>query len=127
MASVNKVILIGRLGRDPESRVTAQGDSMVNFSLATDSGRGEKKTTTWHRVVCYKQPAEFIKNYIKKGDPLYLEGTIINREWDDKSGNKKQITEIKAYTVESLGSKQSASPSRYTPGEDREPDDDLPF
>ena len=82
MASVNKVILIGRLGRDPESRVTAQGDSMVNFSLATDSGRGEKKTTTWHRVVCYKQPAEFIKTYVKKGDPLYLEGTIINREWD---------------------------------------------
>ena len=127
MASLNKAHLIGRLGKDPDVRATSKGETVVSFSFATDSGYGDKKTTEWHKVVCFGKPADFIKNYIKKGDPLYLEGTIVYREYVDKSGIKRRVTEIKAYSVQSLGSKPTESSTTYSPGEDQDSDPYIPF
>ena len=123
MASVNKAILVGHVGKDPEIRSTSSGDTVASFSLATNSGYGEKKTTDWHNVTVFGKPADFVRNYVKKGAQLYVEGPIRTRSYDDKSGNKKYITEIKAYTVQALGQKES-SPQQYEPGTDDGP---IPF
>ncbi len=123
MASVNKAILVGHVGKDPDIRATSSGDTVASFSLATNTGYGENKTTDWHNVSVFGKSADFVRNYVKKGAQVYVEGSIRNRSYVDKSGNKKYVTEIKAFTVQALGQKES-SPQQYEPGADDGP---IPF
>jgi len=108
--SVNKVILVGRLGRDPETRFTGGGQPVCNFSLATDesfkSRSGERqKRTEWHKIVLWGKLAEISQQYLKKGTQVYIEGRIQTRQWDDKQGQKKTTTEIVANVMRMLGSR----------------------
>jgi single-strand DNA-binding protein len=108
MAGVNKVILIGNLGKDPELRYTPGGQPVATFSLATTERRTDKngqrkETTEWHNIVVFGKTAEIVNQYLKKGRSCYLEGKITNRSWDDRDGNKKYKTEIIANTVQFLG------------------------
>ena len=102
MASVNKAILLGHVGKEPDIRTTSSGDTVASFSLATNSGYGDNKTTDWHNVIFFGKTADFIKDYVKKGAQLYVEGRIANRNYVDKNGIKKYVTEIKGYSVQSL-------------------------
>ena len=100
MASVNKVILIGNLGRDPELRYTPGGQAVANFTLATNerfsSKDGEKQERTeWHRVEVFGKTAQIVRDYCSKGKPVYLEGSIKYDEWTDKDGNKRNMTKIR--------------------------------
>lgn len=143
--SVNKAILIGRLGKDPDLRYTPAGKAVASFSLATSerwSGQdGEKKeATTWHNIVAWGRQAEVLKEYMHKGSQIYIEGRISNRSYDDKEGNKKYISEVVVQNFQFLDSKSSGSGSQAAneqqapagappappagPGSD---DDDLPF
>lgn len=112
MASVNKVILIGNLGADPETRYTASGDAVCNIRLATteswkDKASGEKREITeWHRVVFYRKLAEIAGQYLKKGSQVYIEGRIKTRKWQDKEGQDRYTTEIEAADMTMLGSRQ---------------------
>jgi single-strand DNA-binding protein len=97
--SVNKVILVGRLGRDPETRYTSGGQAVCNFTMATDESyrdrAGERqKRTEWHRIVLWAKLAEISQQYLKKGMLVYIEGRIQTRQWDDREGNKRTTTEI---------------------------------
>src|SRR5574343_1104110 len=102
MASVNKVILVGNLGRDPEVRYTASGDAMCNLSLATtdtwkDKATGEKKDQTeWHRISLFGRQAEIAGQYLKKGSQIYVEGSLRTRKWQDQNGQERYSTEIRA-------------------------------
>lgn len=109
MASVNKVILVGHVGKEPEFRETKSGDTIANFSLATNSGYGDKKTTDWHKVVFFGKTADVIKKYVNKGDQIYIEGRISNRSYDDKEGVKRYVTEITGSIMQMFGSKSSSS------------------
>ncbi|AJP48760.1 single-stranded DNA-binding protein [Rugosibacter aromaticivorans] len=115
MASVNKVILVGNLGKDPESRYMPNGDAVVNITLATtdtwkDKGTGEKKEATeWHRVVFFRKLAEIAGQYLKKGSQVYIEGSLKTRKWQDKEGQDRYTTEIVADTMQMLGSRQGMS------------------
>ncbi|HTU33929.1 MAG TPA: single-stranded DNA-binding protein [Candidatus Acidoferrum sp.] len=106
---VNKVILVGRLGRDPETRYTSSGQAVCNFTMATDesfkSRSGEKQQRTeWHRIVMWSKLAEIAQQYLKKGQLVYIEGRLQTRQWDDKrDGSKKQTTEIVANSMKMLG------------------------
>jgi single-strand DNA-binding protein len=106
--SVNKAILVGRLGRDPETRFTGGGQAVANFSLATDrsykdrNGETQKKTE-WHKIVAWGKLAEIIQKYVKKGALIYIEGRIETREWQDKEGQKRYSTEIVANEMRMLG------------------------
>ena len=106
---VNKVILVGRLGRDPETRYTSSGQAVCNFSMATDenfkSRSGERQTRTeWHRIVMWGKLAEIAQQYLKKGQLVYIEGRLQTRQWDDKrDGSKKQSTEVVANAMKMLG------------------------
>ncbi len=112
--SVNKAILVGRLGKDPETRYTPSGQGVCNFSLATDESfkdrNGERqKRTEWHRVVLWGKLAEIAQQYLKKGSLVYIEGRIQTRQWDDKnSGQKRYSTEIVGSTMKMLGSKSES-------------------
>jgi single-strand DNA-binding protein len=112
MASLNKVMIIGNLGKDPEVRYTADGMAIANFSLATtsswkDKNTGEKKEETeWHRVAFYGKIAEVIGQYAKKGRPLYVEGRLKTRKWTDKDGVEKYTTEIIGDQMQLLGSRE---------------------
>ena len=116
MASVNKAILIGHLGKDPETRYMANGDAVCSFSLATseswkDKASGEKKEQTeWHRVVLFRQLAEIAEKYLKKGALVYIEGAIKTRKWQDKSGQDRYSTEIHGNEMRMLGGKGSDAP-----------------
>ena len=108
MAGVNKVILIGNLGRDPELRYTASGTAVANFTLATtenirtkDGGREDR--TEWHRIVAWARTAELCAQYLSKGRSVYIDGRLQTREWEDKEGQKRRTTEIVANTVQFLG------------------------
>jgi single-strand DNA-binding protein len=106
--SVNKVILVGRLGRDPETRYTGGGQAVANFSIATDETykdrNGEKqKRTEWHKIVVWGKQAEIAQQYLKKGSLLFLEGRIQSREWQDKEGQKRTSFEIVASNFRMLG------------------------
>ncbi len=106
--SVNKVILVGRLGRDPETRYTSSGQAVCNFSLATDETykdrAGERqKRTEWHKIVVWGKQAEIAQQYLRKGALLYLEGRIQTRQWDDREGQKHTSTEIVASNFRMLG------------------------
>jgi len=100
--SVNKVILVGRLGRDPELKYTASGTPFCRFSLATDDtwndkGSGERQERTeWHSIVAWDRLAEICNQYLTKGKLVYIEGSLQTREWDDQDGNKRKTTEIRA-------------------------------
>ena len=107
--SVNKVILVGRLGRDPETRYTSGGQAVANFTLATDetykdhSGERQKRTE-WHRVVLWGKLAEIAQQYLKKGQLVYIEGRIQTRQWEDKrDGQKRTTTEIVGNVMRMLG------------------------
>jgi single-strand DNA-binding protein len=100
MASVNKVILIGNVGRDPEIRYTQSGDPIANFTLATnevwnDKSGQKQERTEWHRVEVFGKTAQVVRDYVSKGRPVYIEGSIRYEEWTDKDGNKRNTTRIR--------------------------------
>src|SRR5271169_2703627 len=106
--SVNKVILVGRLGKDPETRYTSGGQAVATFSMATDSSykdrAGERqKRTEWHRIKAWGKLAEIVQQYLKKGSLIFIEGRIETREWQDKEGVKRYTTEIIANEMRMLG------------------------
>ena len=108
--TLNKVLLIGRLGNDPELRYTPAGDAVANFSLATneawkDQEGNPKEKTEWHRVVVWRKLAEFCGQYIKKGSHIYVEGRLTTQSWQDKDGNKKYSTQIMANQIQLLDPK----------------------
>ena len=112
MASVNKVIIIGNLGRDPEVRYTPNGAAVCNLRIATTRNwknreSGEKQEETeWHSVVLYDRQAEVAGEYLKKGRPVYIEGRLKTRKWQDKDGNDRYTTEIVAETMQLLGGRE---------------------
>ncbi len=142
MAGVNKAIIIGRLGRDPELRYTPGGVAVANFSVATseewkDKDSGEKRERTeWHRIVAFARLGEICGEYLAKGRQVYIEGRIQTRDWEDQNGVKRYTTEIVASQMQMLGGRDNAGPARPesppipeypgTPvtGTD---DDDIPF
>jgi single-strand DNA-binding protein len=143
MRGVNKVILIGNLGRDPEIRYTRDGTAVANLNLATtetwnDANGQRQERTEWHRVVAWGKLAEIAKEYLGKGRQVYIEGRLQTRSWDDKDGNKRYTTEVRADQMVMLGGRGSDGPSRDsgqpsdTGGEfARQPfeatEDDVPF
>jgi single-strand DNA-binding protein len=111
MASVNKVILIGNLGKDPETRYMPNGEAVTNITVATsetwkDKNGEKQEKTEWHRVTFYRKLAEIAGEYLKKGRPVYLEGRLETRKWVDKTGAERYTTEIIASDMKMLGSKQ---------------------
>ncbi len=142
MAGVNKVILIGRLGRDPEVRYTPDGTAIANFSIATseewkDKASGEKKEKTeWHRIVAWRRLGEICGEYLSKGRQVYIEGSLQTREWEDQEGNKRWTTEIVARNMQMLGSREDNVGSfsgKRPEGSESQPEatgpaeDDIPF
>ena len=120
---VNKVILIGRLGADPEVRYTSSGGAVANFNLATneswtDKSGQKQERTEWHRVVVWNKLGELCGQYLSKGKQAYVEGRLQTREWTDKEGNKRYTTEVIALTVQFLGGpsdRVSTSASDFSP------------
>jgi single-strand DNA-binding protein len=112
MASVNKVIIVGNLGRDPETRYMSNGEAVTNIAVATteswkDKNTGEKKELTeWHRITFYRKLAEIAGQYLKKGSQVYVEGRLQTRKWTDKENVERYTTEIIADTMQMLGSRQ---------------------
>ena len=142
MASINKVILVGNLGADPETRYMPNGDAVANIRLATteswkDKASGEKREITeWHRVVLYRKLGEIAGQYLKKGSTVYIEGRIRTRKWQDKEGQDRYTTEIEANEMQMLGGKQSgesapSQPQRNAQGATKasigDMDDEIPF
>jgi single-strand DNA-binding protein len=137
MASVNKVILIGNLGADPELRYTPSGRAVATFNLATKeqwtTKEGEKgERTEWHRVVAWGKLGEICGEYLHKGKQVYVEGRIQTRSWEDKDGNKRYTTEIVAQTMQMLGpvsKRENGGPANEFPVEEPPDisDDDIPF
>jgi single-strand DNA-binding protein len=121
MASVNKVILVGNLGRDPETRYMPDGAAITNVSVATsfqwtDKASGEKKEETeWHRIVFRGKLAEIAGEYLKKGSQVYVEGRLRTRKWQDKDGQDRYTTEIVADRMQMLGSRAGAGEPRAEP------------
>ena len=115
-ASINRVILMGRLGRDPEICYTAEGTAVANFSLATDESftdrAGDKQTRTeWHRIVAWQRLAEISGEFISKGKLVYIEGSLRNRKWQDRDGNQRTTGEVVATRMVMLGSKNGGQGS----------------
>lgn len=112
MASVNKAIIVGHLGRDPETRYMPNGEAVTNIAVATsenwkDKQTGEKKELTeWHRITFYRKLAEIAGQYLKKGSQVYVEGRLQTRKWTDKDGNERYTTEIIADAMQMLGTRQ---------------------
>jgi len=139
MASVNKVILVGNLGRDPELRYTQSGQAVANFSLATtdrfSNREGDRQERTeWHRIVTWGKTAENCAQYLAKGRSVYVEGRLQTNEWEDKEGQKRRTTEVVAQTVQFLGGRgqggapQGGAGGRSDAGESPPPQsDDIPF
>lgn len=129
--SVNKVILVGRLGRDPETRYTGGGQAVANFTLATDSSykdrSGERqKRTEWHRIVVWSRLAEICQQYLKKGSLVYIEGRLQTREWEDKSGQKRTTTEVVATDMRMLGSRGDSPAAGGRAGATEAPEQEFP-
>ena len=129
MASVNKVILVGNLGKDPESRFMPNGDCVCNFTIATteswkDKNSGEKRELTeWHRIVIFRKLGEIAAQYLKKGSQVYLEGRLKTRKWTDKDGQERYTTEIEATEMQMLGSRQGmGSPAGNEPSSGEQAD-----
>ncbi len=112
MASVNKVIVMGNLGRDPETRYSADGAAVTNITVATsrqwkDKTSGERKEETeWHRIVFYGRQAEIAGEYLKKGRPVYVEGRLKTRKWQDKEGQERYTTEVIAESMQLMGGRE---------------------
>lgn len=144
MAGVNKVILVGNLGKDPEIRHLESGAAVANFPIATtetykDKNGQRQEQTEWHNIVLWRGLAEIAANYLKKGSQVYIEGKLRSRSWEDKDGNTRYITEVVGDNMTMLGGRSAdgpsnmessntkqtakASPSKIT----EEEDDDLPF
>ena len=123
MASVNKVILVGNLGKDPETRYAPSGDAICNITLATtdswkDKASGEKKELTeWHRVVFFGKLAEIAGQYLKKGSQVYVEGSLRTRKWQDQNGQERYTTEIRADEMKMLGRREGAGGGDFRGGE----------
>jgi single-strand DNA-binding protein len=121
MASINKVIIVGNLGRDPETRYLPSGEAVTNISVATtstwkDKASGEKKEETeWHRVSAFGRLAEIMGEYLKKGSQVYIEGQLRTRKWQDKEGKDRYTTEIRADVMQMLGSRAGAGEPRGEP------------
>ena len=154
---INKVILVGNLGADPETRYTASGSAITNIRLATSESWRDKQTgenqerTEWHRVVFFNRLAEIAGEYLRKGSQVYVEGSLRTRKWQDQSGQDRYTTEIVGNEMQMLGSRggdyesrpssgfrdnqqsapkqasQSSSQSAPDAGEDNFTDDDIPF
>jgi single-strand DNA-binding protein len=136
---VNKVILVGRLGRDPELRYTQGGQAVANFTVATNESwnnkEGERQERTeWHRIVAWGKQAEFCSNYLSKGRQVFVEGRIQTREWEDQKGEKRRTTEIVAQTIQGLGPRPDGSTGgepvprdEDAPPQSAPPEDDIPF
>jgi single-strand DNA-binding protein len=125
MASVNKVILIGNLGRDPEVRYMPSGDAVANITIATtetwkDKSGEKQEQTEWHRVAMFGKTAEVAGEYLKKGSQVYIEGRLQTRKWTDKEGQERYTTEIRADRMQMLGSRSGGSERMAPP-----PDDDA--
>lgn len=149
MASVNKVILVGRLGKDPETRYMPNGDAVTNITLATsetwkDKNGEKQEKTEWHRVTFYRKLAEIAGEYLKKGSMAYVEGRLETRKWTDKAGVEKYTTEIIANEMQMLSSRSgggntfevvdrepassgAAKPAKKAGGEFDDFEDDIPF
>ena len=142
MASVNKAILIGNLGKDPEMRYTPSGQAVTKFSMATterfkDRNGEQQERTTWHNIVVWGRQAEIAKEYLAKGRSVYIEGRIENRSYDDKDGNKRYISEVVVQRMQFLSRKsdsaggdfeqQQPPPESDFPTEGSGENDDLPF
>jgi single-strand DNA-binding protein len=154
MASVNKVIIVGNLGRDPETRYNPEGGAICNISVATtetwkDKASGEKQERTeWHRVVFFNRLAEIAGEYLKKGSQVYVEGALRTRKWQDKEGKERYTTEIVAERMQMLGSRSGmgdagardrgdedkapvtageGKPAKKPAGKFDDMDDDIPF
>lgn len=121
MASLNKVILIGNLGKDPETRYAPSGDAICNLTIATseswkDKATGEKKEQTeWHRVVMFQKLAEIAAQYLAKGSSVYIEGRLQTRKWQDKDGTDRYTTEIRADQMKMLGGKSDGASAPHEP------------
>ncbi len=151
MASLNKVMLIGNLGADPEMKYTPSGRAVVNFRMATtrrwNTQDGERREETeWHRIVAFSKLAEICGQYLKKGSSVFIEGRLQTRSWEDQNGMKRYMTEVVADEMQMLGARQqdeyasdrhggmdrtapevpSSAPSSLPP-DPSEADDDLPF
>jgi len=138
MRGVNKVIIVGNLGQDPETRYLPSGDAVTNISIATsekwkDKQTGEQKERAeWHKVVMFKRLAEIAAEYLRKGSQVYIEGKLRTNKWQDKNGNDRYTTEIVADQMQMLGSKGETQPrapkaeAPAQPGPD-DFDDDIPF
>jgi len=144
--SVNKAILVGRLGRDPETRYTSGGQAVCNFTLATDetfrdrSGERQKRTE-WHRIVLWGKLAEIAQQYLKKGTMVYIEGRIQSRQWDDRDGNKRTTVEIVGNVMRMLSTRAETAAAAAAGAETEAPapatdeagpspeisDEDIPF
>jgi single-strand DNA-binding protein len=130
MASLNKILLIGRLGRDPEVKYTSSGSAVAKFSIATDESykdrNGEQqKHTEWHNIVAWNKLAEICGQYLKKGAQVLIEGSVKTSEWEDSSGSKRTRHEVIARNMQMLGGGGNAKASA---GEQPVPDDEeLPF
>lgn len=140
MSSVNKVIILGNLGQDPESRNTNSGSAVTNISVATseqwkDKNSGEKKEkTTWHKVVFFGRLAEVAAQYLRKGSKVYVEGSIDVQKWQDQSGSDRYTTQIVAREMKMLGGKDNGGQQQSRPQQSAPPpatdegfDDDIPF
>ena len=139
--TVNKVLLIGRLGGDPEVRYAPSGNAVANFSMATnrsykDKDGNQQEQTEWHRIVAWSRLAEFAKQYLHKGMRVYIEGRLQYREWQDQNGVKRNVTDVIANDIqmlESLGAKpdkgqQESPPEIEVPEDLDQPEDDsVPF
>ena len=143
MAGINKAILIGNLGKDPEVRYTPSGLAVANFNIATserwkDRDAGEmKERTEWHRIVAFGKLGEICGEYLSKGKQVYIEGRIQTREWEDRDGNRRYTTEIVASEMKMLGARDSRdtvrppveppAPDFSGPSGSEAPEDDIPF
>jgi single-strand DNA-binding protein len=144
MASVNKVILIGNLGKDPEIRTTPQGTSLARFSVATttnwkDSSGARQEKTEWHDVVAWEKLAQICGEYLHKGKMVYVEGSLQTRSWEDQNGQKRYKTEVKANNVVMLSPRDASRAPGAAAGTGTAPrevsevaeapayDDDVPF
>jgi single-strand DNA-binding protein len=127
MASLNKILLIGRLAKDPEIRQTTSGKSVCSFSLATDEGFGDKKRTEWHNIVLWEKTAEIAEKYLFKGSLVYIEGRLQTRSYE-KDGAKIYRTEIIGYKMQMLSPKEGGTQGQATCGDNLPPDEDpIPF
>ena len=128
MASLNKVMLMGNIGNAPECRTMPNGDPVAHFRLATTEGWTDRSTqerkehTEWHSIVCYRQQADFVREYLGKGRQIYVEGFLRTRKWTDQNGVEKYSTEIRADQMQMLGNR-AAAPGAQPQGHDAPPPD----